>query len=53
MMVAMNEISYVVPTLNSAATLDMTLYSLRSQKNVEIKIIVDDSVSTDGTLRYL
>jgi glycosyltransferase involved in cell wall biosynthesis len=43
-------ISYVVPTLNSAATLDMTLYSLRSQKDVEVNIIVVDSGSTDETL---
>ena len=45
-----NEISYVIPTLNSAATLDMTLYMLRSQKNADVKIIVVDSGSTDGTL---
>ena len=44
------KISYVVPTLNSAATLDMTLYSLLSQKNVDVNIIVVDSGSTDGTL---
>ena len=46
----MNEISYVIPTLNSAATLDMTLYMLRSQKNADVNIIVVDSGSTDGTL---
>jgi glycosyltransferase involved in cell wall biosynthesis len=44
------KISYVIPTLNSAATLDMTLLSLRSQKEVEVNIIVVDSGSTDGTL---
>ena len=44
------KISYVVPTLNSAATLDQTLYSLRSQKNVDVNIIVVDSGSTDKTL---
>lgn len=46
----MYKISYVIPTLNSAATLDMTLYSLLSQKNVDVNIIVVDSGSTDGTL---
>jgi len=45
-----SEISYVIPTLNSAATLDMTLLSLRSQKDVDVNIIVADSGSTDGTL---
>jgi len=44
------KISYVIPTLNSAATLDMTLLSLRSQKDVEVNIIVVDSGSNDGTL---
>lgn len=43
-------ISYVIPTLNSAATLDMTLLSLRSQQNVEVNIIVVDSGSKDTTL---
>ncbi|MGB7442587.1 MAG: glycosyltransferase [Coleofasciculaceae cyanobacterium] len=43
-------ISCVVPTLNSAATLDNTLLSLHSQKDVEVKITVADSGSTDGTL---
>ncbi|AFZ32190.1 glycosyl transferase family 2 [Gloeocapsa sp. PCC 7428] len=43
-------ISYVIPTLNSASTLDMTLLSLRSQKDINVKVIVVDSGSTDGTL---
>jgi len=43
-------ISCVVPTLNSAATLDVTLLSLRSQRNVALEISVADSGSTDGTL---
>lgn len=43
-------IGYVVPTLNSADTLDMTLYSLINQKDVNAEIIVVDSGSTDGTL---
>lgn len=45
-----HEVSYVIPTLNSAKTLDMTLLSLRSQKDVDVTIIVVDSGSTDGTL---
>lgn len=44
------EISCVVPTLNSAATLDQTLLSLRTQKNVDVRVLVVDSGSTDGTL---
>jgi len=43
-------ISCVVPTLNSAATLDQTLLSLRSQRQVSLRVIVVDSGSTDGTL---
>lgn len=45
-----SRISYVIPTLNSAATLDMTLLSLHSQKDIDINIIVVDSGSIDGTL---
>ncbi len=44
-------ISCVVPTLNSAATLDATLLSLRTQHNVSLELIVADSDSTDGTLQ--
>ncbi len=40
----------VVPTLNSAATLDMTLLSLHSQHQLNVKVVVADSGSTDGTL---
>lgn len=40
----------VVPTLNSATTLDATLLSLSSQQTSNIEIIVADSGSTDGTL---
>ncbi|MBF2013974.1 MAG: glycosyltransferase [Rivularia sp. T60_A2020_040] len=46
----MNQISYVIPTLNSAATLDMTLLCLHSQKKVNVNFIVVDSGSTDKTL---
>jgi len=46
----MTNISYVIPTLNSADTLEMTLLSLKLQNNVNIHAIVVDSGSTDGTL---
>jgi glycosyltransferase involved in cell wall biosynthesis len=51
-MTAMNQppISCVVPTLNSAATLDATLLSLHAQQNIHPEIIVADSGSADGTL---
>ncbi|MBL8187575.1 MAG: glycosyltransferase [Acidobacteria bacterium] len=44
-------ISCVIPTLNSAATLDVTLLSLRSQQGIKPEIIVADSASTDNTLQ--
>ncbi len=43
-------IGVVVPTWNSAATLDWTLLSLRSQQDCRVQIIVADSGSTDRTL---
>ena len=43
-------ISYVIPTLNSAATLETTLLSLRSQLDANLQITVVDSGSTDDTL---
>jgi glycosyltransferase involved in cell wall biosynthesis len=43
-------ISYVIPTLNSAETIEWTILSLNQQKSVDVKIIVVDSGSTDGTL---
>jgi len=43
-------ISVVVPTLNSATTLEWTLLSLLNQENCRVRIIVVDSGSTDGTL---
>lgn len=44
------EIGVVVPTLNSAATLDWTLCCLRHQKEVSLEIVAADSGSDDGTL---
>lgn len=46
----MNSIRCVVPTLNSAATLDATLLSLHAQTGVALEIVVVDSGSTDATL---
>lgn len=48
----MNErrISYVIPTLNSGATLDSALLSLVSQSRISVNVIVADSGSTDETL---
>ena len=43
-------IGCVVPTLESARTLEMTLLSLASQRDVEVKIFVVDSGSADATL---
>ena len=45
-----HSIGCVVPTLNSAVTLDATLLSLCSQQRVNLEIVVADSGSTDGTL---
>lgn len=47
--VAKPQIGIVVPTLNAAATLEWTLCSLRSQRGVDVEIVVVDSGSTDGT----
>jgi glycosyltransferase involved in cell wall biosynthesis len=46
----MKLITYVIPTLNSAKTLDHTLFSLVTQTGVDLDIIVVDSYSTDATL---
>src|SRR5438874_3929530 len=43
-------IGVVVPTLNSRATLAWTLCALRSQRDVNVELIVADSGSEDGTL---
>jgi glycosyltransferase involved in cell wall biosynthesis len=45
-----SQIGVVVPTFNSASTLQWTLCSLRSQRDVALEIIVADSGSEDGTL---
>jgi len=44
------QIGVAVPTLNSAATLDWTLCSLRNQRDIALEIVVADSGSQDGTL---
>lgn len=49
-MSARPSISYVVPTLNSAATLETTLLSLREQRKVALQVTIVDSGSTDDTL---
>jgi glycosyltransferase involved in cell wall biosynthesis len=41
----------VIPTLNSAATLETTLVSLLTQADVQLRLTVADSHSTDATLR--
>lgn len=43
-------IGLAIPTLNSGSTLNMTLLSLVSQKNVNLSVVVVDSGSTDDTL---
>jgi glycosyltransferase involved in cell wall biosynthesis len=43
-------VGIVVPTLNSGKTLEMTLLSLTSQKDVNLDVIVVDSGSTDNTI---
>ena len=43
-------VSCVIPTLNSSRTLEETLMSLLRQRNCQVKVIVADSGSTDGTL---
>ncbi len=44
------QLGVVVPTLNSAATLDWTLCTLRSQRGSSVRVMVVDSGSDDGTL---
>lgn len=44
------EIGVVIPTLNSAKTLDWTLASLSQHENISVQVVVVDSGSTDKTL---
>jgi glycosyltransferase involved in cell wall biosynthesis len=44
------KISVVIPTWNSAVTLEWTLISLRKQRESDLNILVADSGSTDGTI---
>ncbi|RZU54381.1 glycosyl transferase family 2 [Krasilnikovia cinnamomea] len=43
------KISFVVPTRNSARTLEACLGSLRGQTHPEVEVVVIDNSSTDGT----
>jgi glycosyltransferase involved in cell wall biosynthesis len=43
-------VGVVVPTLNSAKTLEWTLLSLLRQEGCDVDVVVVDSHSTDGTL---
>lgn len=45
------KISFVVPTRNSARTLDACLGSLRAQTHPDVEVVVVDNKSTDGTPR--
>jgi glycosyltransferase involved in cell wall biosynthesis len=45
-----DSISCVVPTLNGAETLETTLLSLLSQRDVKVEVTIADSGSDDGTL---
>jgi len=44
------KISFVVPTRNSARTLEPCLRSLRTQTHPDVEIVVVDNRSTDGTV---
>ncbi|GIJ46570.1 glycosyl transferase family 2 [Virgisporangium aliadipatigenens] len=44
-------VSFVVPTRNSARTLDACLGSLRAQTHEDVEIVVVDNASSDGTDR--
>jgi glycosyltransferase involved in cell wall biosynthesis len=43
-------ISFVIPTLNSARTLEQCLTSIRAQNYPDAEIVIVDAGSTDGTL---
>jgi glycosyltransferase involved in cell wall biosynthesis len=43
-------VSYVIPTLNSARTLERCLASIRAQDYPDVEIVIADAGSTDGTL---
>ncbi|BCW88837.1 PGL/p-HBAD biosynthesis glycosyltransferase [Alphaproteobacteria bacterium SO-S41] len=49
----MTRVSVITVCLNAAATIERTLRSIRSQKDVAIEHIVIDGGSTDGTLAIL
>ncbi|MBT8228249.1 MAG: glycosyltransferase family 2 protein [Dactylosporangium sp.] len=44
------KVSFVVPTRNSARTLDTCLGSLRAQTHQDVQIVVVDNASTDATV---
>src|SRR5207253_199231 len=44
------QVGIVIPTLNSARTLEWTLLSLLRQDGCEMRLVVADSNSSDGTL---
>lgn len=44
------QVGVVIPTLNSAHTLEWTLLSLLRQEGCEVRLVVADSNSSDGTL---
>jgi glycosyltransferase involved in cell wall biosynthesis len=43
-------VSYVIPTLNSARTLEQCLASIRAQDYPDSEVVIVDAGSTDGTL---
>jgi glycosyltransferase involved in cell wall biosynthesis len=43
-------VSFVIPTLNSARTLERCLSSIRAQEYGDVEIVIVDAGSSDGTL---